>query len=273
MPIASWSRKIFSNATPIVGAVTLGAIALVGVPESAQAASIACGPGANWVADCDPGSDHFPNSWAFIDVWLDVQTLEDALDLDIFPDTFDGHLVGQDALMLSGPVWVDRNEPIFDGQKWVIPTVLNHTLRGSHNLLGDLELVAEGTGEISQNPGDTGADSFFDVDFTLNAGDLSFFGSTTVVGDRDLNGVSPDRVENGVPFLDCPHDDPNAAIQYCNDSPNDLFINIDGQDILVGTFAETHIVHTPVPEPATIIGSTLALGFGALFKRKKQQQG
>jgi hypothetical protein len=44
---------------------------------------------------------------------------------------------------------------------------------------------------------------------------------------------------------------------------------------LPGSGAIDNITSTPVPEPLTILGSTMALGFGALFKKqqsKKQQK-
>ncbi|WP_446345936.1 PEP-CTERM sorting domain-containing protein [Coleofasciculus sp. F4-SAH-05] len=80
----------------------------------------------------------------------------------------------------------------------------------------------------------------------------------------------------------CTNTDLLAAIIYCGfeeveffavDDDDNFLTDGDGNKILVATLhSETHIVHTPVPEPATILGSTLALGLGAFFKRKKQQK-
>lgn len=266
MAIASWSRQILGKATPIVGAATLGAIALVGVPESAKAAAdCSLGKdGVNWVNECPEGRDYFPNSWAFIDLWLDVPLLEEILQQDIFPENFTGHRVGDNALMLSGPVVVDREE----GENGIIKTVLNHTLTGSDNFLGDISLSASGTGEIKDPDGDGMAGSFFDVDFSIDAGALSLFGSTTIVGDRQLKGVSPDMVENGVVEMTCPYAElfPDAAITYCGDGL--LFTEVDGIVYQVGQLNETHIVH-PVPEPGTAIASIFGLGAMLGFTKKR----
>jgi hypothetical protein len=274
------SKTILGQATPVLGAVALSAIALVGMPQSAKA-GVECGlpddskvAGADWVSKCPEGSDHFSDSWAFIDLWLDVPLLENILQQDIFPDTFTGHLVGDDALMFSGPVWIDRKA----GNNGIIETVLKHTLTGTNKFLGNLILDAQGTGEISDN-GNGMADSFFDVDFTINAGGLSFAGETRVSADRLLKGVSPDMLDNGPATKKlCRHDDPKAAVQYCGkgylwllDPNGNVVKDTNGNPIKVGSLKETHIVHPRVPEPSTAAAS-IFVGLGAMFGLKRRQQ-
>lgn len=269
---ASWVGSSVGKSISILGAVGISAIAVLGAPEVAKAA-VDCGPGVDWVSDCEAGSDRFKKSWANIHIEWDLPALEQLLGMTP-PPVFEEPTW----IMLSGPVWVDREA----GENGVIETTLFHELTGSDDFFGDITLGADGTGQIIQNPDGIGARSFFDVDFTIDAGGLSFFGDTTVYGDRPLYGVSPDKLPNGEigtnpgiggfpPNFDCPSsDDIDAAIIYCNDGTSPLFATLpNGADILVGRITEEHIVH--VPEPTTAIASVL-LGLGGLFGLKRKQQ-
>ena len=274
------SKTILSQATPVLGAVALSAIALLGMSQSAKA-EVECGlfegskaVGSDWVSKCPEGSDHFPKSWAFIDLWLDVPLIENILQQDIFPDNFTGHLTGDNALMFSGPVWVERKA----GNDKGIQTILKHKLTGNNEFLGELVLKAAGEGAIKDN-GFGRASSFFDIDFTIGAGDLLFGGNTLVSADRLLLGVSPDMLDNG-PATEklCPHDDPKAAVQYCGngdlwllDSNGNHVKDINGNPIKVGSLSETHIVHPRVPEPSTAAAS-IFVGLAAIFGLKRKQQ-
>lgn len=272
---ANWIDSSVGKSVSVLGVVGLSAIAVLGAPEVAKAA-VDCGPGVDWVSDCEAGSDHFSKSWANIHIEWDLPGLEALLGM-IPPPVFQE----PSWIMLSGPVWVDREA----GDNGVIETTLFHELTGSDDFFGDITLGANGTGQIIQNPDLIGARSFFDVDFTIDASGFSFFGNTMIYGDRPLNGVSPDMLPNGVigtnPAIDgfppnfiCPSSsDPtvDASIIYCNDGTSPLFATLpDGTPILVGRITEEHIVH-PVPEPATAITSLL-IGLGGLFGLKKKQQ-
>ncbi|NET28085.1 PEP-CTERM sorting domain-containing protein [Okeania sp. SIO1I7] len=252
----------------LIGALGLSAIALFGVVAPA-AAEADCGPGEGWVNNCEAGTDHFSNSWINIHLWWDIPALEGIVgDL---PDDFSM----EDWIMVKGPVWVEREA----GENNVINTTLSHTLSGNHDFFGPLTLETTGTGQITEvEPGL--ADSFFEVDFTLNG---MFGGKTTIIADRLLKGVSPDAPSvlpgvfpNPSNPTGCPSTDSvNAAVIYCNTDPTTLFyFGADGEygggdDIVVGTIhSEEHIIH--IPEPSMVLASIFGLGAMLGLKRKKE---
>ncbi len=261
MSKAYLSKTILSQATPILGAAALSAIALLGMPQSAKAAPD-CGPGADWVNNCEAGSDHFKNSWVNIHLWWDVPVLEAI----VGPLPYDFKM--NDWLMFSGPVWVDREA----GENGIIKTNLSHSLKGKHHFFGDLTLNTTGTGEIEDIDNDGLANSFFDVDFTLNAAGFqgSFGGSTTIYADRFLTGVSPDNpgVLPGTGVI-CPSS-PQGVIIYCGGQTPLFAFDPAGNPIQVGIIhSEEHIVHTP--EPATALASIFA-GLTAIFGLTRKQR-
>ncbi|HBL12704.1 MAG TPA: hypothetical protein DD379_15145 [Cyanobacteria bacterium UBA11162] len=272
MSKAYLSKTILSQATPILGAAALSAIALLGMPQSASANGD-CSlekDGADWVSTCESGVDSFPKSWAIISFWL------------LNPDGSMGQTF--DHVMLSGPATVLRE----DGDDGIIKTTLNHRLTGNIPGLGDITLIGNGSGEIQDQDGDGLASSFFDVFATIDT-PFGVLGNKSddpirVDGDRWLTGVSPDVVIPPfppVPPLPVPPpnifgcNDPNAAIAYCGDDPILLFaVDPDGN---LGTTPvailhnEVHIVHPRVPEPSTALASIFA-GLTMMFGLTKKQR-
>ncbi|NEN90071.1 MAG: PEP-CTERM sorting domain-containing protein [Okeania sp. SIO3H1] len=253
----------------LIGAVGLSAIALFGVVAPA-AAEADCGPGEGWVNNCEAGTDHFSKSWVKINLWWDIPALQEIV--GPLPDDF----LMEDNIMFKGPVWVEREA----GNNGVINTTLSHTLSGNHDFLGPLTLETTGTGVITETADPSLADSSFEVDFTLNG---MFGGSTTIIADRLLKGVSPDAssvlpgvIPNPSNPTGCPSTDSvNAAVIYCNTDPTDLFyLGADGMlgtddDVLVATIhSEEHIIH--IPEPSMVLASIFGLGAMLGLKRKKE---
>ncbi|MBD2665829.1 hypothetical protein B6N60_00270 [Richelia sinica FACHB-800] len=250
-----------SKSAATISALGLSAIALFAGVKPANAADT-CGPGANWVNNCDAGVDHFSHSWAYIDLQL--------LNPSGPPTLFDN-------IMFSGPVKVTRDK----GENGIIKTILSHTLKGKLNDQ-EITLTADGTGEIQDIDGDGLASSFFDVFVKIDTpfGIIGNQSPLRVDGDRPLIGVSP---SNLLPPYDptygviCPppYDpyDPDVAVAYCGNNPLELFL-IDangnfGQQPVAILLNEIHIVHPEkVPEPISVIGAGLAFGFGILSNQK-----
>jgi len=288
--IASWSRQILGKATPIVGAATLGAIALVGVPESAQADEM-CGPGEDWVDTCESGIDWL-NSNAYIDIWLDYD-----------PETGEPLPAPiSKQLKFSGPTHIFRGDPVdaiighpilgdvgeVDGHLDVIETeIFDLHLTGSDGLtliagdgMGNLEDDQEHPSLYSpgaifeQTENSMLADSFFKVFFELQGtalGPLRNMDAAMLTANRGLAGVPPDKFTHGPIINPCPGGP--FPIAYCG-GPVDLYAAGNDEefwtddDIRVGTLhSEVHEIS--VPEPGTAIASIFGLGAMLGFTKKR----
>ncbi|MDY6785183.1 MAG: PEP-CTERM sorting domain-containing protein [Cyanobacteriota bacterium] len=265
--------SLFKQATPILGAAALGAIALLGAPEAvkAQGDCSLAKDGPDWVSTCPAGVDFFPKSKATLDFWL------------LNPDGSMGDLIN---LELSGPTTVTREAGMEVGAGGIIETTIEQTWTGE-----GVTLTGMGTGEIQDIDGDGRASSFFNVFAEIEGpfGTLRNMEPITVYGDRWLLGVPPDAVP-GESFTDtspfftaaqlaeCNAADPVAAIIYCGFDPVDFYgAGLDGEfgtgdDIKVAVLhAETHIV-PPIPEPSAmlaLVGLGTMLGFTKRGKSKK----
>lgn len=252
--------------TPVLGAVALSAIALVGMPQSAKADDCSLEKnGVNWVSECKPGVDSFANSWVNIHLSWNIPELE-----RLFGEVPEDFSVN-DWIMFSGPVRVERA----GGNNGFIETTLFHELTGKHPFFGDLRLITKGTGKI-ENIGNGRANSFFDVDFTLVDG--LFGGKTRIYADRPLLGVPPDILTHGLINNPCPSsNNPDVSVIYCGGQTPLFYVGEDGEfgtedDIQIAQIhSEEHIVHPRVPEPSTAAAS-IFVGLGAMFGLKRKQQ-
>ncbi len=286
------SKTILSQATPVLGAVALSAIALVGMPQSAKAADT-CGPGNHWVDTCTSGTDWF-NSNAYIDLWLNFD-----------PQTGDPLSTPFGAqLKFSGPTHIFRGDPV--------DAIMGHPLLGSRGEMdehldvieteifdlqltgpGGLKLIAgDGIGNLQddqdhpslyspgviiEQPGNPAlADSFFNVFFELQGtalGPLRNMNPAILTANRGLAGVPPNNFTHGPEINSCPPQP--FPIAYCG-GPVDLWAaGADGEfwtddDINVGTIhSETHEI--AIPEPSTALAS-IFVGLSAIFGLKRKQQ-
>jgi len=242
----------------VFGVVGLSAIATLGVVESAEAASVSC-TGSNWVNTCPAGNDSFPS----------VAKL--SLDLD-----FDG--IADLKPRLSGPVNVTRGSAV-DGT--IETEIFDFTLTGDGFTViagdGNGNLVSDGPlftrGQITeQSPGSVLADSFFDVFAEIQGtpfGPLRNHDAIRLTA--TLKGI------DGLPLIVSVLDSyvGTEVTQLFSAGSDGIFNTSD--DILRAQlvpdpdhgFSE---VHTPVPEPLTILGSATALGFGAFFKKQSSRK-
>lgn len=238
----------------VFGVVGLSALATLGVMESAEGASVSC-IGSNWVNTCPAGDDSFPS----------VAKLSLDLDLDGIADL---------KPRLSGPVNVTRGSAV-DGT--IETEIFDFTLTGDGFTViagdGNGNLVSDGPlftrGQITeQSPGSALADSFFDVFAEIqgtpfgplrNHDPIHLTATLEGIQGRPIIfSVLDSYVGNGITELF------SAGSDGIFNTPDDILRArlVPDPD---GGFSE---VHTPVPEPLTILGSATALGFGALLKKQ-----
>ena len=266
MKNASVPKTILSQATPVLGAVALSAIALVGMAQSSQAADCSLEKdGVNWVSECKPGIDRFANSWVNIHLSWNIPELQRLL--GEVPEDFSIH----DWIMFSGPVKVERGA----GNNGVIETNLYHQLTGKHRLFGELTLLTKGIGKI-EDAGNGLANSFFNVDFTLFGG--LFGGRTRIYADRPLLGVPPDILSHAPINKPCPSSiNSDVSVIYCGGKTDLFYVGEDGEfgteddTVVAQIHSEEHIVHPRVPEPSTAAAS-IFVGVAAMFGLKRKQQ-
>ncbi|MGH2413210.1 MAG: PEP-CTERM sorting domain-containing protein [Microcystaceae cyanobacterium] len=249
--------KNICKATPLLGAVALSAIALLGVPKPADAATLCGGPGVdNWVDTCPPGVDKFPLSIAMLEVQLGSTP----------PVTL--NLTGPATVTRKNPVDALINDPDFANvdvgfglgnvgrlnqpslhPNGVIKTQLKERFQGTLGGQG-ITLTGRGVGAIIKateypNLSDFPqlATSFFLVSAEIKSslfGQARNFTSIRVDPDRWLQGVPPDVIPGKFPPPPLPVT-PNpgcnsgsmpSTIIYCGFSSVDFFkVNKQGKFI------------------------------------------
>ncbi len=260
------SKTILSQATPVLGAVALSAIALVGMPQSAKAGALACGSVdgsvSNWVNSCPSGTDSF-NSKA-------------TLNIDFFG------LVPPKKVNLSGPTTIFRGA----GSGGTIQTeIVNFKLTGDGltviagdgkgDLAGDMHSLTSLGAITEQALGSPLAKSFFDVFAEIEG---TPFGPLRNKDPLHLEAVIP-----GVPPLQSLIPDfkgyiLQADVDLFNPGNDGIFWTAD--DELVAQIVRGnpnsddfshHVPTDPIPEPSTAAAS-IFVGLGAIFGLKRKQQ-
>jgi hypothetical protein len=221
----------------LVGAMGLG-IALLGMPESAKA-SPSCGPGANWVATCSPGTDTLLGTKAYLKYNISGQinnivlqgspvtiTRESPVDSIVNDPDFAGIDIG----------FGEGNVGLTDQNLSVIKTQIEESFSGNVPGLGQITLTGKGNGAIVQatdfnlpnNP--ELAWSFFTVFAEVEGsfGKAKNIDPIVVEANQWLTGVSPQEIAPVDPppplpssffgllnGTECNETDPLAAILYC----------------------------------------------------------
>jgi hypothetical protein len=230
----------------VFGVVGLSAIAVFGVAKPGVAADF-CGPGEHWVDTCASGLDSFGS---FATIGIDIN-LDDQVDSTI---------------VLSGPTTIFRGDPIdtsepLDGHKNQINTEIislelsggGFTLKagdGTGNLNNDGALYSPG--KIIEKENDPKlANSYFDIFFEIDSPLGKLHNKMALRQSAMIDRVPP------------------IGIDYTHNIPNPISL-FNENDVEVARLVNA--VHTPAPEPLTILGSATALGFGAFFKKQSSRK-
>lgn len=289
--------------TGLIGAVGLG-VALLGIPEGAKAAP-SCGPGDNWIATCQPGSDILLDTKAYLQFDIVGQGVVDLVlggdPVTITRGTPVDSIVGDSDFAGIDVGFGDGNVGITDGERTVIKTRIEERFT-----FGDYILTGTGAGAIVQAtdfgiPRPDLAWSFFTVFAEIEGpfGKARNQAPIIVEANNWLVGVSPQQISPIAPPPALPSSfvgssdedicqDPLAAILYCGFRSVDFFLVNDNGDFIDSSgnpatnpadyvrFGELkREIHSvpPIPEPSTVLG-LIAVGLSSIvgFKGKKEQK-
>lgn len=268
----------------LIGAVGLSvsAIALLGIPESAKAASFVCGPGAGWVGTCSGGVDSFPSLGK---VFVDIDNLDG--DFDGTPDF---------ELDLTGPTKIQRSDPFVngDGLFQIDTEIFSLKLKGS-SPIGEITIKAgDGIGNnqndgslyspgaiIEESPNSNVARSFFDIFAEIDLPPLGPLTARNMMplhldGVPDLIGVPPGIDDNIVDYVSA--FGVSSQFFLFNPETEEFVLDQNGEKILVaqlvpgfdGQPAHTHTPTDKIPEPSSALSISL-IGLAAMWKLRKKQ--
>ena len=274
----------FSLLSTLVGLTALSTLN----PLTAEAASLACGPGNNWVQSCQSGVYHFSNS-----VTIGVNF---GFSPNNLPD-FVAKLKGQTSIVISDPVDAIVDDPLLgnvgtvDGNNDVIKAEFFNSVSSGPTPFVPFITAAAGDGvpDLMPTPNEPGAPPFTSLysagaivqdanDPTLADSFFSLFLEIQGTPEGTIRTRDPLLLSATAPLTGFPPGTGQTLVDYVNTAITPLFSAGDDGEFWTGDEVEVArlvpdfdgnavTLSLDVPEPSTILFSLLA-ALGMIVKKK-----